>query len=50
MRVQIPSGLPPKGEEGSADAFRFFLFFGKRLHMLSDLGQTRTSTESPTRD
>jgi len=36
MRVQIPSGLPPKGEEGSTDAFRFFLFFGQRLHMLSD--------------
>jgi len=46
MTVQIPSGPPPKGEEGSADAFRFFLFFGKRLHMLSDPGQTRISAES----
>lgn len=46
MRVQIPSGLPPKGEEGSTDAFGFFLFFGKRLHILSDPGQTRISAES----
>ena len=31
-----PFGSAPKGEEGSTDAFRFFLFFGQRLHMLSD--------------
>jgi hypothetical protein len=46
VRVKTPSSLPPKGEEGSADVFRFFLFFRKRLHMFSDPGQTRISAGS----